>query len=186
MLCLIAYYLSAVNRDYRSSPVLLALAFSWAGDVLLLFNHAEIYFISGLLAFLIAHFFYILSYRQHRREDISHALMGVQRFRFSLPVILAGTGLISVLYNHLGDLKFPVLLYTVVLILMVLNALFRFGRTTPASFWMLLSGALLFMISDSMIAINKFLVPIGNGGFWIMATYVAAQWLIVEGLVRHR
>jgi hypothetical protein len=42
------------------------------------------------------------------------------------------------------------------------------------------------MISDSTIAINKFLQPIPQSGLLIMSTYMAAQWLIVEGLIRHQ
>lgn len=167
--------------------MVLALIFSWGGDVLLMYQPKhELYFIFGLASFLIAHLFYIFAYRQFRSEDTSNALLGVQRFRYSFPVILAGTGLITVLYNHLGDLKIPVVIYALVLVLMVLNALFRFGRTGLASFSMVFFGATLFMISDSLIAINKFLMPVAYSGFWVMITYITAQYLIVEGLLKHK
>lgn len=181
------YYYVSVEKNGVSKLVALALIFSWGGDVLLMYQPKhELYFIFGLASFLIAHLFYIFAYGQFRSEDTSNALLGVQRFRYSFPVILAGTGLITVLYNHLGDLKIPVVIYALVLVLMVLNALFRFGRTGLASFSMVFFGATLFMISDSLIAINKFLMPVAYSGFWVMITYIAAQYLIVEGLLKHK
>jgi uncharacterized membrane protein YhhN len=187
MTVLIAYYITSVKKEERSGIVVLALAFSWLGDVLLMFQaKSELFFIGGLLAFLVAHLYYIFTYRQFMLEDTSKALLGVQRFRYSFPIILAGTGLITVLYSHLGGLKIPVIIYALVLVLMVINALFRFGRTSLASFTMVFFGATLFMMSDSMIAINKFLMPIAYSGFWIMLTYLTAQYLIIEGLLKHR
>lgn len=184
---LIGYYVTSISSEERSRTVLLALVFSWLGDVLLMFQpQGELYFIGGLLAFLVAHLYYIFAYRQFMIEDTSKALLGVQRFRFSFPIILAGTGLVTVLYSHLGGLKIPVIIYALVLVLMVVNALFRFGRTSLTSFAMVFFGATLFMISDSMIAINKFMLPIAYSGFWVMLTYLAAQYLIVHGLIKHR
>jgi uncharacterized membrane protein YhhN len=181
------YYYLSVEKSELSKLVVLALVFSWGGDVLLMYQPKhELYFIFGLASFLVAHLFYIFTYMQFRSEDTSNALLGVQRFRYSFPVILAGTGLITILYNHLGDLKIPVVIYALVLVLMVLNALFRFGRTSMNSFSMVFFGATLFMISDSLIAINKFLMPVANSGLWVMITYITAQYLIVEGLIRHK
>jgi uncharacterized membrane protein YhhN len=80
----------------------------------------------------------------------------------------------------------PVMLYALVLTLMVLNALFRFKRTGAASFAMVFGGAILFMISDSVLAVNKFLEPVSHSGIWIMSTYISAQFLIVEGILQHQ
>lgn len=138
----------------------------------------------GLVSFLLAHVTYILAYRQHR-YDSDEGLSGVQRFRFSFPFILAGSGLVTVLYPHLGDLKVPVMIYALVIVLMVINALFRYGHTTMKSFWLVFVGAILFMISDSLLAFNKFVVPIDGAGFWTMLTYITAQYGIVQGVLLH-
>jgi uncharacterized membrane protein YhhN len=184
---LLVYYYASLAATDRSRQVVLALFFSWVGDVLLLFTkQSEIFFITGLLSFLVAHILYIFAYQSHQREDTSQALLGVQRFRFSLPIVLAATGLITVLYDRLGSMKIPLIAYAVVIAIMAMNALFRFGRTTMGSFSLVFLGAILFLISDSMIAIDKFLIYISFGSFWIMTTYVMAQFLIVEGLIRHR
>lgn len=182
MASLLFYYLVSSAAENRSKMMLLAMIFSLAGDVLLLNTK---FFIPGLIVFLLAHLLYIFVYRQHQHEEFENVLMGLQRLRLAFPVILAGTGLIVILYPVLHDLKIPVIAYAAVLVLMVLTALFRFGRTTSASFWMVFIGAILFMISDSILAINKFLQPINIAGFWIMLTYSLAQLLIVKGLLRH-
>ena len=184
LLSLIGYYLASVET--RSLIFIRALFFSWAGDVLLLFTmRAEVFFITGLIAFLISHFLFIQVYRQHRNSNIERELLGTQKVRYALPIVLAATGFIVVLYNSLGPLRIPVMVYALVLCVMVLTALFRYGRTTNPSFWMVFAGALFFMASDSLLALNKFLNPIMGAGFIIMLTYISAQYLIVEGILRH-
>jgi uncharacterized membrane protein YhhN len=89
------------------------------------------------------------------------------------------------LFPVLGGLQFPVIVYATAIILMVINAIFRFGRTNAKSFWLVLSGSILFMVSDSILALNKFLGEIEFAGILIMLTYIVAQFLIVEGLRKH-
>jgi uncharacterized membrane protein YhhN len=182
MASLLLYYLLSSNQETRSKALILAIIFSLAGDVLLLKKE---YFIPGLIAFLLAHLLYIFAYRQHKHEPTDNALLGLQRVRLAFPVILAGTGLVVVLFPVLGDLKIPVIIYATVIAIMTITALFRFGHTAAASFWMVFIGACLFMLSDSILAINKFLHPIDLANFWIMITYSAAQYLIVSGLLKH-
>jgi uncharacterized membrane protein YhhN len=100
-------------------------------------------------------------------------------------VVLAGTGLITILYPSLGGLQIPVMIYAVVLMIMVIAAMQRYGKTTAASYGRVLSGAILFMISDSMLAINKFLHPFFMASAAIMITYIAAQYFIVQGILAH-
>jgi uncharacterized membrane protein YhhN len=85
----------------------------------------------------------------------------------------------------LGALKIPVIVYAVVLMVMVAAAIRRFHNTSNQSFVMVVVGAILFMVSDSLLAINKFLEPVSNASILIMLTYITAQLLIVEGLIRH-
>jgi uncharacterized membrane protein YhhN len=183
MITLGLYYFFSIEGGTRSLLVLIALFFSFSGDVLLMLSNG---FIFGLASFLVSHIFYIFAYRQHRGESTADSLAGVQRVRLAFPIVLAGTGLLIVLYPVLGGLQIPVTAYTLVMCLMVLNALFRFARTNSKSFWLVFSGAVLFMISDAILAINKFLIPVKHESFLIMVTYISAQFLIVEGLLAHR
>lgn len=77
------------------------------------------------------------------------------------------------------------MIYALVITIMALQALFRFGYTTNKSFALVFIGAILFMISDSLLAINKFLMPIQFASFYIISTYMVAQYLIVEGVIAH-
>ena len=166
--------------------VIIAMMFSCLGDVLLMFQQDNSNnFMFGLGAFLVAHVFYIFVYKQHQGEQSGNELQGIQKIRFAFPIILSGTGLVVILYSHLGDLKIPVLVYAAVLTYMVVVALFRYGKTNAGSFAMVFGGAILFMMSDSLIAINKFLEPITQANLWVMLTYISAQFLIAKGLIKH-
>jgi len=179
-------YFFSVPGERRSWIVIGAIFFSFIGDSLLMYDHvSEMYFMVGLGAFLVAQLCYIISYRQHRGDTTGSAVMNVQRVRLAFPIVLAGTGLVFVLYPKLEELLIPVMVYALVLVLMVLSALGRMGRTINASFWMVFAGAVSFMVSDSLLAINKFLQPVAGAGFWIMLTYIGAQLLITKGLIKH-
>jgi len=175
-----------VSTEHRSTMVWLAIFFSLAGDTLLMFEAREpSFFMMGLGSFLLTHVFYIIAYRQHQDESEENSLKGIQKIRFSFPIVLAGSGLIVVLLPSLGALKIPVVIYALILVLMVLHSVFRFGRTVHKSFWLVFLGSAFFMLSDSLLAINKFLNPISAAGFWIMSSYILAQFFIVRGLSDH-
>lgn len=190
LMIMLGLHYVVLQRDQSaiiSRPLMLAIIFSCAGDTLLMLQSTdEKFFMFGLGAFLVAQVFYIFAYRQHQSSDTTNELQGLQKIRYAFPIVLSGTGLAVILYGKLGDLKLPVLVYATVLTVMVLTALFRFGKTSSASFALVFGGAILFMISDSLIAINKFLDPLPQSGFWIMTTYIAAQYLIVTGLSKHK
>ncbi|GAB3829957.1 lysoplasmalogenase [Hymenobacter jeollabukensis] len=183
LLSLGLYYQQAAPRP--APAVLAALALSWLGDVLLLFqsDRQPLFFIGGLLAFLGAHLGYLWAYRRHQWGGPARTTG--QHWWLAAPVVGAGVLLLTALYPHLGPLRLPVLLYAAVLVLMVLGALARTGRTTARSAWWVTAGAALFLVSDSVLALNKFLAPLPLAGFWIMLTYCAAQLSIVRGLLLH-
>lgn len=183
MVSLMVYYLVRVSE--RNYFFIAALVFCWLGDVLLMFQKTEIFFIGGLIAFLTGHLLYMISYRQLRYADSVEGLLTTQKIRLAFPIVLAGTGLVVVLLPHLGALKIPVMIYALVLSVMVIQALFRTGFTSKRSFVLIFSGAVFFMISDSLLAINKFMQPVPMAALLIMATYMTAQFLIVEGAIDH-
>lgn len=185
MPALLAGYWASAGAGMRSVWVLGALVFSWAGDTLLLFQDDSRFFIFGLIAFLIGHVLYVLAYREHQREETGDALANVRKLRLAFPVLLAGVGFLVIVYPGLGGMRVPVILYAAVIQIMVITAIFRLGRTNATSFLHVLAGALLFMISDSLIAVSKFFHPFELSGFWIMLTYLLAQFLIVRGLLKH-
>lgn len=182
VISLLVYYYYGSLRENRSVTFILALLSCLAGDIFLM---SPEYFIPGLASFLLGHTLFIFSYRQHQNESTINSLQGLQRVRLAFPIILGGTGLVVILYSKLGDLQIPVIIYAAIITTMVLMALFRYSRTSMDSFWQVFLGAVLFMVSDSVLAINKFLDPITNAGLYIMITYTAAQFLIVNGILKH-
>jgi uncharacterized membrane protein YhhN len=162
-----------------SKWIFLALLFSWIGDVLLMFDkRGEIFFLLGLSAFLIAHIFYIVFFHKVRiRENIK------SNWWLLLIVVIYYAALIILLSPHLGDKKIPVRIYGIVIsfmFMLAMHMLFIKNKTTGK--WMMI-GALLFVISDSVLAINKFYKPFEQAGVIIMLTYGLAQLFIVKGAV---
>ncbi|HKC35234.1 MAG TPA: lysoplasmalogenase [Chitinophagaceae bacterium] len=161
--------------------IVLALLFSWAGDVLLMFESTNgNFFIFGLVAFLIAHVFYILFYENVvRKEGIG------KNYWWFLPVIIYYIALIYILSPHLGDMKLPVRIYGIVISYMLIQAL-QTGRIKDlGAAILMIGGAVLFITSDSVLAINKFYQPFEYAGIAIMLTYGIAQLLITLGAVKY-
>jgi uncharacterized membrane protein YhhN len=67
---------------------------------------------------------------------------------------------------------------------MLIAAINRYGKVSRLSFILVLAGAVLFVISDSLIALNKFGFPFVFSGVAVMTTYIAAQYLIVTGVLK--
>lgn len=100
-----------------------------------------------------------------------------------LPFLVFVIILLSVLKNHLGEMLIPVIIYGIVIsvfgIVVTLNYI---TNKTKANLY-LFFGALFFIVSDSILAINKFHNPKEIFGFLIMLTYIVAQFLIYKGMI---
>jgi len=150
--------------------------FSWAGDIALEFNGM---FIPGLLFFLVAHLMYLWVFTSTPGKN---SILS-SRVYLLITVLIFGIGLIVFLYNDLGKMRIPVILYAVVILLMLSGAINRIEKVNRKSYRFVLAGAILFVISDSFIAINKFSMPFECSSIVIMTTYVFAQFLIIQGYV---
>jgi alkenylglycerophosphocholine/alkenylglycerophosphoethanolamine hydrolase len=144
------------------------LLFSGCGDVLLHIDGVA-YFVHGLGAFLIAHLFYIAAF-------ISQPAIT----RGRLPVLLAigvyGVVMGVLLFPHLGDMLIPVAAYLFIILAMGISAALGTANHT-----LVIAGAGLFILSDSLIAINRFLMPVPQSDLLIMITYYLAQLFITFG-----
>ncbi len=180
-----AWYESSNFLSTRFSRIIAgAFFFSWIGDLMLMLvasswsNHAP-FFILGLGSFLIAHLFFIWAFWlwKGNRQGLLQ-----QKIWLLLPFLLYWSLLLNILWAGLGDLLIPVLAYSLVLICMTANA-HNLGKMLPKPYFSYLSvGTILFVLSDSLIATNKFsgtALPLAS--FWIMLTYIVAQYLIYLG-----
>jgi uncharacterized membrane protein YhhN len=173
------------NTNTEGKALIMAgLVFSWVGDVLLLFeNKAALFFIFGLVSFLITHICYIIYFLK-----IKSAQPSLLRQQPWIAALIAGYGvsLVMFLLPQLGDLKIPVLIYAIVICNMLMFSLHVFNRLNKPANVLFVAGALLFTASDSMLAINKFHQPFAGAGILIMLTYCAAQFCIVYGFVKRK
>lgn len=175
---LAAIFQTGYQSDVRKKLVT-ALLFSFAGDVFLMFEYkVPSFFIYGLVSFLIAHVFYILIFiRIWKRVSVS------VKWTWAIPVAIYYGALLYLLFPSLGFMKIPVTIYGAVISIMLFSALqlvfsFRNGSL------LVVAGAVLFVLSDSLLAINRFHTPVLHSGLLIMATYAAAQYCLVKGIVK--
>lgn len=185
---LMVYFLVNINKQEHSAYFVIigAIIFSWFGDMLLMFQAKNTsFFIFGLGSFLISHVFYIVAYRKSKGDGSGEELSKPRLARYDFFLILICLSLIIVLQPHLGEMMIPVIIYAITITFMTITSVHRYGKTSSTSFWMVTIGALLFMFSDSTIAIDKFIEPIPYARLIIMTTYISAQLLIVQGLIKH-
>jgi uncharacterized membrane protein YhhN len=173
-----------VNINPRKSLMHLlmsaGLVFSWAGDVVLEFSKSNgNIFIIGLICFLLAHMMYFTVFviTPGRNSVMSN------RKYLLIPVVIYGILLLWYLYAGLGEMKIPVILYATVILTMLAGAINRIEKVNTESYYRVLAGAILFVLSDSAIAISKFRYQFGSSEFVIMSTYIVAQYLIVSGYI---
>lgn len=173
------------REQTRNYPlVLLALLLSCIGDVMLL-NEGSLFFILGLSSFLLAHVCYIVWFLTGERKPWRTFLR--QEFPLVALIVVSGLGLVYWLWPTLDAMRLPVSVYATAIVTMTLAALSRKGQVPDRSFWLVMAGAVLFMVSDAMIAISRFGEnPDGfpSAPFWIMLTYITAQGLIIYGITR--
>ncbi len=158
--------------------ILISLFFAWLGDIFLMVaNINPLYFMLGLASFLVMQLLYIYIFKPFKISDLK------RRVWLSTGLILFGLAVFTLLYAQLFTLKIPVFLYFLAILSMVLSAMGLFVREGKVA-QIIFIGALLFMVSDSLIAINKFRFDIPYAGFLIMITYIFAQWCIIDGLIK--
>ncbi len=161
-------------------PLLAALLLCAAGDLLLeiLWLAAAPplpWFAMGLSAFLLAHLALLLAF----------IFLGVQ-WRLWAVVLLPWTfGLLLLLWPQLGPMRGPVTVYVSAITAMMMLAIsVRNTETDRYYWWLLVVGAVIFGISDSVIAINRFLAPVPGARYWISITYWIAMFCIPIALVK--
>jgi uncharacterized membrane protein YhhN len=129
------------------------------------------YFMIGLIFFLIAHIFYIITF-------VTVFKFNPKRLWFVVPILLY-TVILTILFSSIAiEQRIPVLIYLCIISLMTI-----FSPFTPYKTGFVFTGALVFMLSDTIIAINKFFHPIPYSTFFNIGLYFIAQVLLVSSIV---
>ena len=162
------------------------LFFSLIGDVALMFQHLdEFFFLIGLGAFLIAHLLYCIAFIHNITEVGGGDGLAVSLGIAALIVLFAVLFSWELVPRLDEGLTAPVISYVVIIASMAILAGFRWMRTFPRSFWMVMVGAVLFMGSDTLLAYNRFIRPLDWSPAPIILTYALAQVLIAGGALVH-
>jgi uncharacterized membrane protein YhhN len=173
------FYVSTQKSGPARYLILGALGFSWTGDVVLMLDKLDGgLFIYGLIGFLGAHVCYLLYFFRIRKINRAAASSNIA----GSMLILAYMAIFYVfLYPGLGGFKIPVLIYAIFITLMLLSSLRAFDLRTQVFGRLCVMGTLIFAVSDSILAINRFAAPFAYASLFIMVTYGIAQFLIIEG-----
>ena len=160
-----------------------AFLFSWFGDLLLMmvsstWGQNVPFFILGLGSFLVAHLFFIAAFWHWKGQRTG---LIQQKPWLLVPFLLFWGILMYILWPGLGDLRIPVTAYSLVIIVMTASAHNLWNLLAAPAKNYLSIGTILFVLSDSLIAVNKFASPFAGASFAIMLTYIVAQYLIYLG-----
>jgi uncharacterized membrane protein YhhN len=165
---LIAVQVKSPASSFYRYMIIGGLIFSLAGDVFLMLPSDR--FIQGLVSFFVAHLFYIAALIFEGGQET--------HFRIIFAFMLYGMLMVQLLWPHLGKMRLPVLAYMLVILMMGWTATGRWiGTKQPGSLFAFL-GAILFIISDSALAVDRFKGHFTKAQVYILTTYFAAQWLI--------
>jgi len=172
LLTLMAYYfMSSFQVDWL---FLIALFFAFLGDTLLLF---EGYFLYGLGSFLVMQVLYAICFFKQKGALSKRKYLGI-----ALIILLT----ISVLYTlapNLSSLIVPVVVYSCSIAMMAIGAILRNDK--GRHYYLILLGVLSFLVSDSLLGLNKFSDGFPLAGLLVMSTYILAQYLIVTGYLNY-
>lgn len=172
VLALLGWLHSGPVSPYRHW-ISIGLGFSLLGDILLAWP--QDLFVFGLGAFLFAHLAYLKAYLADCRRAAVPAL---------ILALLAGGSLLSVMASQgLGDLLVPVGVYALAISAMLWRALARLGSGVPKrSAALAAAGALAFVVSDSLIGIDRFVQPFSAAPYLIILSYWLGQWGIAASV----
>jgi uncharacterized membrane protein YhhN len=177
---LLAWFLGASSKfTGLRFYIVPALGFSWAGDVFLLPEHGGAYwFIAGLASFLAAHIMYTLFFLRIRKK---HYLTRPLNFIVIVLVSLYAVSLYILLYRHIENLRLPVAVYASAISVMLISAIHAFNRPISLPGRWCITGAVLFVVSDSLLSVNRFYHSFSNAGIFIMLSYGLAQFALTKG-----
>ncbi|MFY8024302.1 MAG: lysoplasmalogenase [Sediminibacterium sp.] len=182
---LLLLYLSEVMAPTKIKSVLpkklIALAFlaSWGGDIFLLYT-GNLFFIAGMLCFIVAHFCYIILFIKIQPLKINNAFLPILG---GIVVLIIGAIIINHLAPKLGDLYAPVVVYMIVIATMFSSAIMISSNTNTKRYGVnyFVPGAALFVLSDSVLSLNIFAYKNVFLGVVVMFTYGFAQFFLAKG-----
>lgn len=161
---LIAFLNSSAPMNFYQKAILIGLILSTIGDIFLI--KQDQFFVQGLISFLLGHICFIA------------AFWTAPNWLSVIPYLIYVVFFLAILWEHLGKLKIPVIFYAIALALMSWMALSCYFESQDIKTLSAFVGSVIFIVSDSLLAFNKFKSPIPYSPVWILGTYFLAQWFI--------
>lgn len=173
------------NTTKFTKYIFIGIIFSSAGDTFLLFvNQNPNFFLLGLGSFLITHIFYILAFNNF--PNLPKGIVASKKW-LVIPVCIYLISFLTYLWNDLPSaFKIAVTIYGCFISLMLISAVNLRWRVPYDLSKYIIMGAILFVFSDSVIALDKFkptIIPSNIMGFIIMTTYIISQYLIAKNCI---
>lgn len=163
----------------------LGLLFSIIGDTVLMSN-GKSSFLLGLSSFLIAHIFYILAFFKY--PNFQRGILFKKRIVIIPVAIYLLFFQFAIFDNVPSNLRIPVILYSLIISLMLLSSINLVGRVSNQFSKLVILGAILFLLSDSILAGEKFGMLSGVNNtlvrISVMATYLAGQYFLTKGFAK--
>ena len=152
-MALLSFFTPSFRMTY-SVGILVGLLFSLGGDIVLMFQEQRRAFMIGLVLFLLAHVVYTVVFFQFGRFSFLDYLVAAV-------LLLAGFGFYRLIQPNLGQMKVPVIVYIIVISVMVSRAISTYANPaiSDQQARMIALGAVLFFISDIILAANRFWKP---------------------------
>jgi len=148
------------------------LIFSAFGDFFLEYDGIN-WFVFGLASFLLAHVFYIISFTPLSMIKIKARLLLI------ISYVAFGLVIFTLLSKSLGELFIPVLVYMMVLLFMAISTLV----SSKSNKWLIIGG-ISFVVSDSLLGLNKFYLALPYAETLIMISYYFAQYSLVNSVLK--
>ncbi len=160
--------------------IVVALIGGMGGDIFLMLKNEDKWFLPGMGSFLINQIFYIIAFFLSITDYVAFNLWGLLLI---IPALLILAFTVPRFINKTEDMKIPVLIYMVAILVMHISALLRMAdpRLQGLPFVLIFIGSLSFIFSDASIAVNKWAGEFKNARLIILTTYILAQFYIVLG-----
>ncbi len=172
------YYLSA---DVVNWFMVAAIIFGWLGDIFLMIpdpDKTRKYFKPGLVSFLLGHVFYTLVFGYYISSTGNFPWYGWLLF---IPYILTGAVGFMLVKPHAGKMLGAFIAYVIFIVLMGISTVVPLGSVNFTGNILAMVGSLIFIVSDTINGYNKFAKEIPNERIYTMSTYLAGQFLLVQG-----
>ena len=173
------------NDRVLRNRVLMAMAWCWIGDIALTFS-GETAFLIGLVSFLLGHVMFIATFR-HLFSSGWKGKWGPLQYVVVGAMVVLASGVVTSLWGPAGEMGPAIAIYASVITVM---AMLGWYMSPGPGVWALRLGVTAFVASDMILAFGRFgETPISYGHFWVMGTYILAQWALTIGfteLALHR